>query len=157
MVLASLTHPVLAQTEKPNLYNPAEDAKIELQKAIDQAKRENKHVLVQAGGNWCKWCIEFNRFSKAETKIDSLLGASFVVYHLNYSKENRNEEMFAQLGYPQRFGFPVFLILTGEGKLIHTQNSAYLEEGKSYGSDKTFDFLKGWTPAAIDPKTYEKR
>lgn len=79
---------------------------------------------------------------------------NFIVYHVNYSPENRNEVVLASLGYPQRFGFPVFVILDGQGNRIHTQNSAYLEEGRGHSTKKVLEFLKDWSPTAIDPKQY---
>jgi hypothetical protein len=94
-------------------------------------------------------------FPKKTLKIDSIFNASYQIVHLNYSKENKNEKTFAQYGFPQRFGFPVFLILDSTGKLIHTQNSEYLEDNKgSYDAIKVFNFLKAWTPQSIDPQTY---
>ena len=77
------------------------------------------------------------------------------MYHLNYSEENKNEKLFAKYGYPQRFGFPVFIILDENGNRIHIQNSAYLEEGKGYSKDKIAEFFEGWSPAALDPKNYK--
>ena len=54
--------------------------------------------------------------------------------------------MFAKYGYAQRFGFPVFIILDGKGGRVHTQNSAYLEDGKkSYDPEKVLDFLEQWS------------
>ena len=50
---------------------------------------------------------------------------------------------------PARFGFPVFVILDEQGKRIHTQNSAYLEEGKGYSEKKVAEFLNIWTPKAV--------
>ena len=50
--------------------------------------------------------------------------------------------MFAKYGYPQRFGFPVFIILDDKGNRIHTQNSEYLEEGKGYNKDKIAEFFE---------------
>ena len=41
-----------AQNQKPKLYNPDADARLEISKAVKQAKAENKHVLIQVGGNW---------------------------------------------------------------------------------------------------------
>jgi hypothetical protein len=41
-----------AQEEKPQIYDPSVDAKLEIQKAVAQAKLESKHVLLQIGGNW---------------------------------------------------------------------------------------------------------
>jgi hypothetical protein len=73
---------------------------------------------------------------------------------LNYSKENKNLEALESLEYPQRFGFPVLVILDGKGRRIHTQNSAYLEKEKSYDEKKMIEFLKQWSPAALDPENY---
>ena len=140
-----------------HLYNPKANAAAEIAKAVEQAKKENKHVLIQAGGNWCSWCLRFNKFTTEDTRIDSLIQSSFIVYHLNYSPENKNEAIFAKYGYPQRFGFPVFIILDGNGNQIHTQNSAYLEEGKGYSKEKVLGFLNDWTPSALDPRNYKEQ
>ena len=142
---------------KFNLYKPAEDAEKALDAAVKQAKKEGKHVFVQAGGNWCIWCARFNDFVTKEASLDSMIQKNYVVYHLNYSKENFNTKLFAKLKYPQRFGFPVFLVLDGKGDLLHTQNSAYLEEGQGYSKDKVMEFLSHWIPAAFDPANYKEQ
>ena len=142
---------------KFNLYKPAEDAEKALDAAVKQAKKEGKHVFVQAGGNWCIWCARFNDFVTKDASLDSMIQKNYVVYHLNYSKENFNTKLFAKLKFPQRFGFPVFLVLDGKGDLLHTQNSAYLEEGKGYSKDKIMEFLSHWAPAAFDPANYKEQ
>jgi hypothetical protein len=83
-----------------------------------------------------------------------MMQANYVFGLLNYSKENKNEDVLADLEYPQRFGFPVLVILNGEGRRLHTQNSAYLELDKSYDEKKMMEFLKQWSPAALDPASY---
>lgn len=138
------------------LYDPSANAKADIAKAVTQAKKEHKHVLIEAGGNWCTWCLRFNNFVKATPQVDSIIKANYIVYHLNYSKENENAETMAKYGFPQRFGFPVFIILDANGNRIHTQNSGYLEQNKWYSSEKVAEFLNNWTPAAIDPKTYKE-
>ena len=136
------------------IYDPSANAENDIAALIKLAKIEHKNILLQAGGNWCSWCIEFNRFTHADGSIDSLLNKCFVIYHLNYSKENENKSIFAKYGYPQRFGFPVFIVLDGNGNKIHTQNSEYLEQGKSYNKQKVLEFLLNWTPQALDPSLY---
>ena len=143
------------EAKKFDVYKPAEDATAAIQNALDKASKENKHVLIQIGGNWCSWCAKFYKFSREEPGVDSLLKSSFVVYHLNYSKENKNLPLLAKYSFPQRFGFPVFLILDGKGKLLHTQNSVYLEQDKGYGKEKVIEFLSGWTKEALDPQKYK--
>ena len=146
---------IFAQEKK--LYNPAANASADIEAAIKKAAAENKFVVLQAGGNWCSWCLEFARISKADPQIDSVINSSFVWYELNYSKENKNEDVLARYAFPQRFGFPVFIILDGKGQRIHTQNSEYLEDGKkSYDPKKVLDFLEQWSPKALAAATYSR-
>ncbi len=143
---------VTSFAQEAKLYNPTSNAAKDIAAAVKNAKAQGKFVLIQAGGNWCSWCIEFARFTKENVKIDSVINASFVVYHLNYSKENENKAMFSKLGYPQRFGFPVFIILNEKGERIHTQASEYLEDGrKSYNQQKVQSFLEMWSPRVLKP------
>jgi thioredoxin-related protein len=143
----------IAQDKK--IYNPAANSIVDIEYAVKKASAENKFVLIQGGGNWCGWCIEFARFCKADKQIDSILSTNFIWYHLNYSKENENKATFAKYGFPQRFGFPVFIILNTKGEKIHTQQSDFLENGKkSYDKEKVISFLNNWSPKALDPKEY---
>ena len=142
---------------KFKLYSPAENAEERIAGAVKQAKKEGKHVFIQIGGNWCIWCARFHDFITTDKSIDSLIKANYVVYHMNYSEENHNAKLLARYGYPQRFGYPVFLILDGTGKLLHIQNTGYLEDGKkSYDREAVIGFLKDWSPAALDPKQYKE-
>lgn len=157
IMIAFVSLTALAQNDAKKLYNPQADAAADIELAVKKAYAENKHVLIQAGGNWCGWCLEFARLSKADPQLDSAINSSFVMYHLNYSKENRNDNLFARYGYAQRFGFPVFIILNGKGERIHTQSSEYLEDGKkSYDPKKVLNFLGQWSPKALAPQTYAK-
>ena len=137
------------------LYSPTENAEEGIAKAVKEAKQSGKHVFVQIGGNWCIWCARFYDMTTKDAQLDSLIKADYIVYHLNYSKENKNEKLLAKYAFPQRFGFPVFLILDGSGKLIHTQNSGYLEQDKGYSKEKITGFLTDWSPSALDPKQYK--
>ncbi len=146
---------LIAQTTHVKLYNPAANAEKDLADIIKRAKIENKNIFIQAGGNWCVWCMEFNRFSNTDKEVDSMINADYIVYHLNYSIENKNASVFTRFGYPQRFGFPVFLILDGNGNRLHTQNTSYLEQGKGYNKRKLIEFLQHWNRNAVDPLAYK--
>jgi thioredoxin-related protein len=143
-------------TDTAHLYNPEADAAKDIAAAIKKAKAEHKFVLLQGGGNWCSWCKRFSITVANDARLDSIVNADFIVYHLNYSDENKNEAVFAKYAYPQRFGFPVFIILDEKGNRLHTQNSAYLEEGKGYNKEKVAEFFEAWSPAALDPARYKE-
>src|SRR6185503_16113372 len=80
-------------TAKFNLYKPMENAEKEIAHAVKEAKAQNKNVMIQTGGNWCIWCIRFNDFVKTDKQLDSMIKADYIVYHLNYSKENYNVKL----------------------------------------------------------------
>lgn len=145
----------IAQGVDKKLYNPEADAENDIKRAVAQAKSEGKHVFIQIGGNWCVWCHRFNDTVMSNDTLNGILHHSYVPIHVNYSPENKNEKVLASLGYPQRFGFPVFVVLDQNGQRIHTQNSGYLEDGKGHSTKEIFKFLYSWTPVAIDPDSYK--
>jgi thioredoxin-related protein len=137
------------------IYDPSADAKKEIASAIQRAEANGKHVFIQVGGNWCPWCIRFHKFVHEDAKLDSLMMADYEVVLVNFSKENENREVLASLDYPQRFGYPVFVILDGKGNRIHTQDSGFLEEGIGYSHEKVERMFLLWSADAIQ-KTKEK-
>ncbi|MFY0253560.1 thioredoxin family protein [Chitinophaga sp. 30R24] len=137
-----------------HIYTPTADAKADIAAAIKQAAQENKHVLLQIGGNWCIWCKRLYKFVEDDAALKSAMDNNYVVYHLNYSKENKNLPTLKELGYPQRFGFPVLVVLDAKGNRLHTQNSGLLESADSYDKKKVQEFLKQWSPAALLPSNY---
>ena len=56
------------------------------------------------------------------------------------------------MGNPTRFGFPVFIIIDGNGKVLHIQDSGLLEEGAGYNKQKVTGFFRNWTTKAIVPQ-----
>lgn len=152
LLVASMSVVVFAQ-KKP--YNPDANAKQDLQKAIAQAKLENKHVLITIGGNWCPWCRLLDGYVKENVPVKKYIQEKYVTLKINYSKEQKNMGVMQQLEFPNRFGFPVMVVLNEKGERIHTQNSGYLEEGKGYNEKVMLNFLRAWTKEALQPQLYK--
>jgi thioredoxin-related protein len=152
--------PVMVSAQKAvQPYHENQDIRADLKKATALAKKENKHVLIQFGGNWCPWCIRFHQMANDAKPIDSLLKADYIYTLANVSqdKKKRDYQLFREYGYPNRFGYPVFVILDGDGKMLHIQDSGFLEhcEAKGYDTAKVVTFLKMWNVKAVDPATYK--
>lgn len=156
IIVVGLALTATAQAQEKKLYNPSADAKKDIAMAVSKAEKEGKHVFLQIGGNWCVWCLRFNELIVSNDTLTNDMRENYEVVHVNYSKENKNEAVLSSLGFPQRFGFPVFVILDGKGNRIHTQNSAYLEEGKGHSAKKVIEFLENWSPKALDPASYQR-
>jgi len=141
---------------KFKLYTPGDNADQKINDAIKKAKKEGKHVFIQIGGNWCIWCARFNALVTSDKKIDSIMKVDYVFYALNHSEDDPNKKLLEKYRYPQRFGFPVFIILDGNGKLLHTQTSSYLGDGKDgYDGQSVYALFRDWRPAAFDPNRYK--
>ena len=147
-----------AQESLKKVYNEETDPIEQIDKAIVEAKSSSKHVICQVGGNWCPWCLRFADFITKDDSISRLVNENFVYIHVNYhpqksdseEKARRTATMMRRLGNPARFGFPVFVVLDGDGRVIHIQDSSFLEEGKSYNKEKVLRFFSNWTSKAIE-------
>jgi thioredoxin-related protein len=135
--------------------NPIE----QIDQAVAKARTEGKFVVCQVGGNWCPWCLRFADFITNDTTISKVISENFEYVHVNYNPRRSGGELQQQqaaalmkrLDNCGRFGFPVFVVLDEEGKVIHIQDSSFLEEGQGYHQEKVLRFFKNWTPKAVKP------
>jgi uncharacterized protein YyaL (SSP411 family) len=139
------------------VYDENIDPMQQIDNAVAKAKAEGKHVICQVGGNWCPWCLRFADFITNDTDISKVIDTNYIYIHVNYNprksegaeKTRQAKAMLARLNNPARFGFPVFVVLNADGKVIHTQDSSFLEEGKGYNKEKVLRFLNNWTNEAL--------
>jgi len=143
-------------------YDENQDPRADIKEAISLAQKENKNILIQFGGNWCPWCLRFHALVSGMNRIDSVMKANYVYLLLNVprEKEMRDFSLFREYEYPNRFGYPVFIILDKTGKRLNTQDSEAFEyfnpKISGYDTAKVLRFLTMWTPMALDPKNYSK-
>ena len=146
-----------AQTALKKVYDEDINPIEQIDLALVKARSEGKFVICQVGGNWCPWCLRFADFITNDTTISNVIDENFVYIHVNYNpRKSEGEEklqlakaMLERLNNPARFGFPVFVVLDGEGRVIHIQDSSFLEEGQGYDKEKVLRFFKNWTPKAV--------
>src|SRR6218665_3037373 len=109
LLLSCSCLPAFAQhKEHTPLYDTAADARSDIKKALAVAVKEHKNVMLQIGGNWCIWCTRFHNTVAGNDTLNRLMNNNFVVVHVNYEKKLDGQPLWKELGYPQRFGFPVF-------------------------------------------------
>ena len=133
-------------------YDPLRDADRDIKEAVAEAKRTNRRVLLEVGGLWCVWCRHMDAFFENQPNVLALREEFFVTLKINYDEEHKNVAVLSR--YPKISGFPHIFVLDGDGKLLHSQDTGELEEGKGYNTDKFAEFLKVWAFAA--PEQAEK-
>ncbi len=129
-----------AKAERDSLskpYDEQQDAQAKLNELLDLAKQQNKNVFVQAGGNWCIWCLRFNDFVFNDPELESIVDQNYLYYHLNYSPKNKNKEVFDKYAPgSQSLGYPFFFVITPSTQEVAIFSSGELEYGKSYDKQK---------------------
>ncbi len=154
LFLIIFSNQLFSQTK---IYDVNANPTKQFEEALILAKSQNKHVMLQIGGNWCSWCIKFHDFYKNDAELDSMVNADYIIVNINYNPKN-DMTLFTKLKFPQRFGFPVLVVTDADGNLLHTQNSWYLEDGgKSYDKKKVKSFFKNWNVRSLSPNSYLKK
>jgi len=121
-------------------FDTARDAQKDIKDAVAEAKRTNKKVYVDVGGEWCIWCHRLDNFYEANNDLQEYLDKYYVFMKINFSKENKNEAVLTK--FPKIEGYPHIFILDKNGKLVKSKDTGELEEGKGYNHDKVMAFLK---------------
>ena len=146
-----------AQIALKKVYDENVNPMEQIDQAVGKARGEGKFVICQVGGNWCPWCLRFADFIGKDADISKLVKENYEYIHVNYNpRKSEGEEktrlakaMLQRLSNPERFGFPVFVVLDDTGTVIHIQDSSFLEEGEGYDKKKVLRFFKNWTPQAV--------
>ncbi len=152
-----LTMMVNAQATTRKVYDEDINPIRQIDLAVAKAKSEGKFVVCQVGGNWCPWCLRFADFITNDTTISKVIDENFVYAHVNYNPRKTEGEakarqaaaLMKRLDNCGRFGFPVFVVLDEEGRVVHIQDSSFLEEGQGYNKEKVLRFFRNWTPKAV--------
>lgn len=141
---------VAMHAQLPKVYDESIDPMAQIDEALTTASAEGKNVICQVGGNWCIWCLRFADFVAKDEDASKLIADNYVYIHVNYPRNGAAENLLKRLGNPGRFGYPAIVVLDKDGRVIHIQDSSFLEEGKGYSHDKVVRFLKNWTPASVN-------
>jgi thioredoxin-related protein len=139
---------ILAQGEvaakKPvrEQFDPKREPEKDIAAAVVLAKKQNKRIILDIGGEWCPWCHKLDNFFLEQKDVAEFLHKNYVVVKVNYSQENKNEMTISKYGVVK--GYPHLFVLDKDGKLLHSQDTGLLETGDHHDHDKVFEFLKKW-------------
>ena len=111
-----------------------------LDEAYEQAKQENKNVLIIFKASWCKWCKTLEENLNNE-KVKSLMDANYITIHLTVkeSKDKRHQEtpgahLLLDKYMGKKAGLPFWLIFDKNRGLI---GNSYGSNGKNMGCPST--------------------
>jgi thioredoxin-related protein len=115
-----------------------------LEKAIEQAKEENKAVLVNfTGSDWCIWCKRLSAEVFQQKEFEAYAKDNLVLVMLDFPKDIQQSQQTKEYNnkLAQKYGiqgFPTILLIDGQGKLVAQTGyqpggaAKYVEHLKSY-------------------------
>ena len=133
---------VAGALDLPKKFDAARDPARDVAAAAVAAREQGKHVLVDVGGEWCVWCHLMDDFIAANPDVRAAVESSCILVKVNWSPQNKNEAFLSTL--PAIKGYPHLFVLDGDGKLVHSQDTDVLEEGRGYNRAKFLAFLQKW-------------
>lgn len=124
-------------------YDPARNAMQDGYAAIKLAKATNRRILIEVGGDWCKWCHLLDRFFNKNSGIKKQLHQTFVVLKVNVSEENDNSAFLKV--FPTPLGYPHMYVTESNGKLLLSKDTAHFLVNGKYSVKRFKVFFKRWT------------
>lgn len=133
-----------------SIYDARFDAEKQIAKALQTARRKNRHVLVQFGANWCSDCQAMHRLFGTDRAIASVLKASYVQVLVDVDSKSgpmRNVATVERFGSPIEGGIPALIVLGPDGSLLTPRGVRSLSDKDHRHPEKVLAFLQKWAPA----------
>lgn len=131
-----------------NQYDPQRDPFADGKAAIELATKTQRRILIEVGGDWCKWCHILDKFIKSDPLIEQALHKTFVVLKVNVSDENSNEKFLAS--FPKTLGYPHMYVTESDGRVVHSQDTAEFLVNLKYSKLKFMAFLDKWKIKSVN-------
>jgi protein disulfide-isomerase len=99
----------------------------DLPKAQEQAKKDNKLVLLDfTGSDWCGWCIKFKKEVLDTDEFKGYADKNLVLVEVDFpNKKEQSEDLKkANQALKEKYsvsGYPTYVVLNGEGKEVGRQ------------------------------------
>jgi len=141
------------------IYDKATDPKVEVEKASQRAKKENKRILLMFGYDSCGWCHKLHDLFASNAEIRKTLSNEYLVVMADIQSQNGNallETCKAALTPEERkkgVGFPFLAVLDADGKVLKAQPTDVLEEGDHHDPKRVDEFLSRCAAPHPDAKT----
>ncbi len=129
-------------------FDSKRDAAADIQAAIVEARKTGKRILLDVGGDWCRYCHQMDQLYQEHPELLHLRDQNFITVAVYYGDDNKNRQALAP--YSKVLGIPHFFVLEKDGTLLFSQHVLELRAGGKYDPDKMKGFLLKWSPPPAD-------
>ena len=124
------------------VYDPQRDAFKDGAAAIQLASNTNRRILIELGGDWCKWCHVLDAFLDNNPDIKQQLHQTFVMLKVNVSDANNNADFLK--AFPRPLGYPHMYVSEYDGSVLWSKDTAELLKDGEYSRELFIAFFNRW-------------
>lgn len=139
--LAAFASTAVAQARV--IYSDTADAHADIAKALHEAARTHKRVILDFGGNWCGDCQVLDIYFHKEPNL-SILDKNFILVHVDIGHMDKNTDVAEKYEIPLHKGVPALAVLDRQGKLLYSQKAGEFEAMRRMDPASLTDFLNQW-------------
>jgi tetratricopeptide (TPR) repeat protein len=137
--MANGSQPVLEES----IYNPSLDARLEIRKAISEARRAHKRLILNFGSNWCGDCQVLNLYL-TDPKNKKIVDTNFVVVPIDLDGGSPNITLATSYGVPPSTEIPVLVVLDTNGDPLYVQERSEFGDMRRQDISAVTRFLTQW-------------
>jgi hypothetical protein len=126
-----------------SLFDPRANATQSISAALNRANRENKHVLVEFGGNDCESCNLLHTAFTKDAEIASSFRKAFVLVMVDMQANQNLVSNYVQ----DEVRAPFLALLNKEGKVVKRRRTDDLGVSSKLDFGKVKAFLAQWSSA----------
>ena len=124
------------------VYDETSDPFVDATDALALAKKTNRQVLIEIGGNWCIWCHRIDAFLETNPDVFQALHSQYVLLKVSVNDTNENTDFMKSL--PPVLGYPHMYVSTAEGKMLLSKDTAELLGDNGYSKSQWLTFINKW-------------
>lgn len=140
------TSPESAATSSANqIFDEHTSGKTLVSAALDEAKAENKKVILLFGANWCPYCRKLHALFENDPEVHALVDKEFVVVPIDVGTSTHNRNLNLIDKYHSNVftdGTPSVVIVDANGKRLAPTDSNPWSAKNPIEAGRVLTFLK---------------
>ncbi len=124
-------------------YDPAADAKADIEATLAAAKLEGKHGLLVFGANWCHDSRALAaHFEKP--RFEALIRSHYKLVYVDVGEKDRNIDLARKFGVDDIVGTPTVFVTSPDGKVLNLDTAPTWRNAASRDEDDIWMYFRGF-------------
>ena len=126
-------------------YDPARDARADIDAALKLAAVDHKRVLIDFGADWCADCRVLARLY-ADPSVRPTLDAGYHLVVVDVGEFDRNVDVSKRYGNVIEGGIPALVVTDASGRALVATKDGSFANARTMKAPDVLAFLRRWAP-----------